>query len=135
MSLVTARDNGTLGINQRHARPDSFTRNHGARAADGTRNFHAPDGAGAAGAAVRKPQCVEVVSMALSRVRNDWRAYRTRHCEVLWRIGTGGMTVFYCVLIIVLATWIARLTGQLEAERQRANDTAKLLLEVMENPQ
>ena len=45
------------------------------------------------------------------------------------------MTVFYCVLIIVLATWIARLTGQLEAERQRANETAKLLLEVMEKPQ
>lgn len=44
------------------------------------------------------------------------------------------MTVFYCVLIIAMATWIARLTGELKAERQRANETAKLLLEVMESP-
>ena len=134
MSLVTARDNGTLGITQRATQPDSFARSYHTRTADRARNVYPPNAGGEARAAVREPAGLEILHVALGRVRHGWCSYRTRHREVLWRIGTGGMTVFYCVLIIALSTWIARLTGELKAERQRADETAKLLLEVMESP-
>lgn len=132
MSLVTARNNGTLGITQLPQKPDSFAGNHYPRTAHRPRNPDATACATAAGPADGEQTGLEILSVALGRVRDDWRNRRSWYREILWRIGTGSMTVFYCALIIALSVWIARLTKELRLERQRANDNAALLLEIME---
>lgn len=135
MSLVTARNNGTLGITRSPNKTDSFAGNHYPRTAHRPRNSDATACAATAGPADGEQTGLEILSVALGRVRDDWRNRRSWYREILWRIGTGGMTVFYCGLIIALSVWIARLTKELRTARVREQEAAKLILELMEGGQ